>query len=120
MKKQKNNKIYKILLQNKRVNNYTKLLMLLNSLDYYEDYYIPNKKIINILKINKKNTIRLLHQLEEDKMIHVFYKNKKRFFTFTGEPKESTVNVDKIKQSEEYQEIFSYDWLSDFMDERND
>lgn len=120
MKKQKSNSIYKILLQNKRVNNYTKLLMLLNSLDYYEDYYIPNKKIMNILKIHKKNTIKLLHQLEEDKMIHIFYKNRKRFFSFIAEVKESNVDVDKIKESEEYKEVFSYDWLSDFIDERND
>ena len=120
MKKQKSNSIYKILLQSKRVNTYTKILLLLNTLNYYEDYYIPNKKIMNILKINKNRVIVLLRQLEEDKMIHIFYKNRKKFFTFTGEPKESTVDVDKIKKSEEYQEVFSYDWLNDFMDERND
>ena len=118
--RKKSNSIYKILLQNKRINNYTKLLLLLNTLDYYEDYYIPNKKIMNILKINKNRVIVLLHQLEEDKMIHIFYKNRKRFFSFIAEVKESNVDVGKIKESEEYKEVFSYDWLSDFMNERND
>ena len=109
MKKQKNN-IYKIIIQNNHVNKYTKLLLFLNTLDYYEDYYIPNKKIMKILNINKKNTIRLLKQLKDDDMISIFYKGSKRFFTFIGKPKETEINKETNK---DIYEIFSYDWLND-------
>ena len=61
MKKDKVN-IIKILLKNQRVNNYTKLLIKLKQLDFYEEYYIPNRKLMNMLNIHKKNLIVLLHQ----------------------------------------------------------
>ena len=70
MKKDKVN-IIKILLKNQRVNNYTKLLIKLKQLDFYEDYYIPNRKLMNQLGLTKKWIIILLHQLEEDRIIKV-------------------------------------------------
>ena len=102
----KKSDIIKILLNNSRVNNYTKLLLKLSVLDYLEDYYIPNKKLMNQLKIHKKNLIVLLHQLEEDKVIKIFYKNKKRYFTFIADM------FNNEEETEERQNnIFDYNWL---------
>lgn len=94
--------IYKQLLQNKRVNNYTKLLILLNNWNYYEDYYIPNKKISKFLKLDYKNIRILLHQLETDNIITLYYKNKKRYFKFIDNETEERNN-----------DIFHYDWLNE-------
>lgn len=99
----KNNNIIKILLENKRVNNYTKLLIYLNTLDYYKEYYIPNKKLMNYLKVNKNRIIVLLHQLEEDNIIILHYKKRKRFFEFI-------YNNEKRK---EIPVIYEYDWLNE-------
>lgn len=96
--------IYKVLLANKRVNNYTKLLIILNNLNYYKDYYIPNKKLENKLKINKKRVICLLHQLQEDNIIKIGYKGKKRYFKFV------TKNE---KEKKNHIKLFKYDWLND-------
>lgn len=103
----KDNNIIKILLNNKRVNNYTKLLIILNTLDFYKDYYIPNKKLMNMLGINKKNTIRLLKQLENDNVIKIFYKGRKRYFTFIAN------SCKEEKEEIKKDDIFDYDWLND-------
>lgn len=104
MKKQN---ITKILLKNKRVNNYTKLLIVLQTWDYFGEHYIPNRKIMNYLNIHKKNVISLLNQLEEDNVIKIYYRGRKKYFKFIGfkEEKEKIIN--------EENEIFSYDWLGD-------
>lgn len=99
------NNIIKILLKNKRVNSYTKLLITLNTLNYYEDYYIPNKKLMNMLKIHKKNIISLLKQLEEDKIIKLFYKGRKRYFVFLENEKE--------EKKKETPSLYDYNWLED-------
>lgn len=106
MKKDKTH-ITKILLNSKRVNNYTKLMIVLSRLNYFEDYYIPNSKLMKMLGINKKRVIVLLKQLEEDKIIAIFYRGRKRFFTFikSGEEKENIF--------EEKPELYDYDWLND-------
>ena len=96
--------IYKVLLTNKRVNNYTKLLIILNNLNYYKDYYIPNKKLKNQLKIDYKNIRTLLHQLEDDNIIKIGYKGKKRYFKFL------TKNE---KEKKDHIKLFKYDWLND-------
>lgn len=99
----KKSNIIKILLENSRVNNYTKLLIYLNTLDYYKEYYIPNKKLMNFLKIRKNKVILLLHQLEEDNIITLHYKNRKRYFTFIyGESERKEIPV-----------IYDYDWLNE-------
>lgn len=96
------NNIFKTLLDSKHVNNYTKLLILLNNYDYFKEYYIPNRKIMNTLKINKNRTIILLHQLQEDKIIKLRYINRKRYFRF----------VEKFEEIEK-PEVFNYDWLNE-------
>lgn len=106
MKKNYNN-IITILKKSKYVNNYTKLLLLLNNLDYHGDYYIPNKKLEKILKINKNRVIFLLHQAEDERLIRLIYRDRKRFFLF----------IDKNKKSEEEiikkPDLFDYNWLED-------
>lgn len=105
-KNEKNN-IIKILLNNKKVNNYTKLLIILNTLNYYEDYYIPNKKLMNMLGLTKYWVIQLLKQLNEDDMIRIFYKGRKRYFTFIAYSK------DKKEENKNKIDPFDYDWLND-------
>ena len=61
--------IFDILMKDNNVNNYTKMLILLNRLNYYSDNYIPNKKLMKILKINKPNVIRILGLLKKNKII---------------------------------------------------
>lgn len=107
MKKDKTH-ITKILLNNRRVNNYTKLMIILSRLNYYEDYYIPNSKLMKMLVIHKKNLIVLLKQLEEDKIIAIFYRGRKRFFTFIKNGYEE----EKEYVFEEKKELFDYDWLN--------
>lgn len=109
MNNKKNRKINKILLGSKYVNNYTKLLLILNTLDFYGDYYIPNKKLERMLKINDRKNIRtLLHQAEEEGLIRLVYRDRKRFFMF--------INQSKGKTEEEITKkpvLFDYNWLDD-------
>ncbi len=115
MKSKKEN-IINILLKNKRVNNYTKLLIYLSRLNYYKDDYIPNKKLMNMLNINKQNLIRrLLKQLEDDKIIKIFYKGRKRYFKYiinTVEDIEDINDEENINNNRRI-ELFDYDWLND-------
>ena len=106
MIKNNNRNIIKILLANKKVNNYTKLMIYLNTLDYYEDYYIPNKKLMNILGIRKHRLIGLLHQLENDNIISIRYKGRKRYFMFIKN------NEDKEEISAN-NDVFNYNWLEE-------
>ena len=93
--------LYRILLENNRVNHYTKLLIMLNTYNHFKDYYIPNKKLTRILKIDKKNLIVLLHQLQDDNIIKLYYVGKKRYFKFNLEEEKKT------------NDIFHYDWWED-------
>lgn len=104
----KNNNIFKELLNNKRVNNYTKLMIILNTLNFYEDYYIPNKKLMNMLNINKNRVIVLLEQLRKDRIIAIFYKGSKRYFTFIANNEESSKQLYNSKN-----DVFNYNWLDD-------
>ena len=91
-----------ILLNDKKVNNYTRMMIFLYMMDYYEDYYIPNRKLMNKLNINKKRTIVALHQLEDNNVIKVFYKGRKRYFTFIANiKKESNIYIDDYNWLEE-------------------
>lgn len=98
-----------LLFENKHVNNYTKLLLYLSQLNYHEDYYIPSKKLMNKLKINKKRVIVLLHQLEEDEVIKIFYKNNRRYFVFLSKSKKEEKEIEQ----EHNNDPFYYDWLND-------
>lgn len=105
-------KITKLLLENNRVNHYTKLMIILSSLNYYEDYYIPNRKLMNMLGIEKNRIRGLLHQLQEDKLIAIFYKGRKRYFTFLQTGNEKEKEEDK-KEELPGSDLFDYDWLND-------
>lgn len=98
----------KLMLKNNRVNNYTKMIIILNTLYFYEDYYIPNRKLMNMLNINKNRVIVLLNQLREDKIISIFYKSRKRFFTFIENNEESNSQLDHAKN-----DVFDYNWLEE-------
>lgn len=97
--------IFDILIKDNNVNNYTKMLILLNRLNYYSDNYIPNKKLMKILKINKPNVIRILGLLKKNKIIYVYYIGKKRYFKFINKK----LNDDKM----EYTSLYDYNWLEE-------
>lgn len=98
-----------ILMKNKKVNSYTKMIILLTRLEYHKDYYIPNRKLMNILGINKNRVIVILHQLEEDKIIKISYKGRKRYFKF--------LNIAEEKEKKEEDvipvDLFDYNWLEE-------
>ena len=108
MRKNKIN-ITKLLLNNKRVNNYTKLLIRLQQLDYFEDYYIPNSKLMKMLGIRKHRLIGLLHQLQEDKVIGIIYRGRRRYFTFNYK-EEKEYDYEEFTNKKD---LFDYDWLND-------
>lgn len=108
--KKNNRSITKILLNSKYVNNFTKLLLILNRLDYYEDYYIPNKKLENLMKIRKHRIIGLLKQLEEENIIRILYKGRRRYFLFTDK---DMAFSDDLKKEAKKPELFDYNWLED-------
>ena len=97
--------IFDILMKDNNVNNYTKMLILLNRLNYYSDNYIPNIKLMKMLGINKKNTIRIINKLKEEKIIYVYYIGKKRYFKFINKK----INEDKM----EYTSLYDYNWLEE-------
>lgn len=97
--------IFDILMKDNNVNNYTKMLILLNRLNYYSDNYIPNVKLMKMLGINKKNTIRIINKLKEEKIIYVYYIGKKRYFKFINKK----INEDKM----EYTNLYDYNWLEE-------
>lgn len=98
--------IFDILMKDNNVNNYTKMLILLNRLNYYSDNYIPNKKLMKILKIDDKKSIRrLIDKLKKNKIIYVYYIGKKRYFKFINKK----MNEDKM----EYTSLYDYNWLEE-------
>lgn len=107
MKKSKND-LFSILLSDKNVNYYTKMLIILNRLDYYQEYYIPNKKLMKMLGINKPNTIRILGKLEENNIIKLHYKNSKRYFDFVRK-----TNTTNIKEDIKNIQLYDYNWLEE-------
>lgn len=95
-------------MNSKYVNNYTKMLLLLNTLDFYGDYYIPNRKLERMLKINDRKNIRtLLHQAEEEGLIRLVYRDRKRFFLFIDKNNKSEEEITKKPV------LFDYNWLED-------
>lgn len=100
----KKKSIKTILLNSKYVNNYTKLLLILDSLDYYKEYYIPNKKLERMLNINKNRVIILLNQAESEGLIKLVYRGRKRYFLLNNQKEDV---IDEKKQ------LFDYNWLED-------
>lgn len=81
----KNNNLYNILLNNEKVNTYTKILIILNQLSYNHEFYIPNKKLLNIckkykIKINTRQLQNVLTSLVNNKLINIFHKGNYRYF----------------------------------------
>ena len=95
--KKNNRSITKILLNSKYINNFTKLLLILNRLDYYEDYYIPNKKLENLLKIDRRK-------------IRILYKGRRRYFLFTDK---DMIFSDELEKEYKKVELEDYNWLED-------
>lgn len=108
--KKNNRSITKIQLNSKYVNNFTKLLLILNRLDYYEDYYIPNKKLENLMKIDRRKIRDILHHLEEENIIRILYKGRRRYFLFTDK---YMAFSDDLKKEAKKPELFDYNWLED-------
>lgn len=95
------NNLFNILLTSKSVNTYTKVLIILNILSFNNDFYIPNTKLINILKkydinINKRELIYILQKLYSDKHITLNYLGNKRYFSL------NFYNKKKNKEEEDY------------------
>ena len=106
----KNNKpkndLFSILLDDKNVNYYTKMLIMLNRLDYYQEYYIPNKKLMKMLGIHKKNVIQILNKLEENNVIKLHYKKSKRYFDFVKIQNRKHEDLKNIQ-------LYDYNWLEE-------
>ena len=95
----------KLLLENYKVNKYTKLLIVLYQLEYYNDSYIPNKKLQNMLKCSKRWIIDILKQLKDDEIITIFYRGKKRYFSFN--------NLYENGPDDNENLYLNYDWLNE-------
>ena len=107
MANEKRNNIFQILIHCKKVNRFTKMIILLNWLDSMNDNYIPNRKLMNLLKIDKKSVKFLLHELEKENLISLFYKNKKRYFILHLDK-----NRKNIENKKNY-DLFDYNWLDE-------
>lgn len=94
------NSIFKLLMNDDSVNDYTKLYLILYQLNYYKRYYIPNKMICNRLKIRKNWAIRLLKKFEDKGIIKITYIGKKRYFRFN-------------KEVNHYDDFNDFNWLGD-------
>lgn len=108
----KNNSLYNILLNDENVNTYTKVLIMLNQLHYNHDFYIPNKKLLNIckkykIKINTRQLQYILINLVSNKLINIFYKGNLRYFNLNYYNNSRKIK-DKTYELEE-----EYDWLGD-------
>ena len=97
------NNLFKLLLNDKNVNNYTKALIIISQMNYFDKIYIPNKLLMNKLNIDKKSVIRIVNKLKENKVIRVRYYENKRYITIIDKP-EYNKNLDYFD---------NYDWLSE-------
>ena len=73
-------------------------------MDYFNRHYIPNKLIMNRLKVNKYNASRLINKLVENNIIDVINLGSKRYFRFKENYKKSY--YDDFDN-------FDYNWLND-------
>lgn len=99
------NNLFNLLMNDKNVNNYTKALIIISQMNYFDKIYIPNKLLMNKLNINKYNASRLIKQLENNKVIKVRYYENKRYVKIIDKP-EYNKNLDYFNNS-------VYDWLSE-------
>lgn len=97
------NNLFKLLLNDKNVNNYTKALIIISQMNYFDKIYIPNKLLMNKLNIDKKSVIRIVNKLKENKVIRVRYYENKRYITI----------IDKSEYNKNLDYFDNYDWLSE-------
>ena len=108
----KKNSIISILLSDKNVNLYTKLLIFLYYKNQNSDYLITTELICKYLKLdktiyNRKKIEFTLKELEKNKIIKIKIRNRRRFFKWL-----IYNDVDKLFTNKN---IFipEYDWLND-------
>ncbi len=99
------NNIFKSLLIDDNVNNYTKMYIALYQLNYFKTYYIPNKLLMNRLGLSKREVIRLINIFKTKKIITVKYINNRRYFKFNNNSNERINNISY--------DALDYDWLND-------
>lgn len=95
------NNIFKLILNDDSVNDYTKLYLILYQMSYYKRHYIPNKLIANRLKLNIRNSRRLLKVFEEKGIIKIYYIGKRRYFKFINEINKKEVDYEDYNWLEE-------------------
>lgn len=99
------NNIFKTLLIDENVNNYSKMYIVLYQLNYFKCYYIPNKLLMNRLKLSKREVIRLINIFKNKKIITIKYINNRRYFKFNNNSGERINNIGL--------DALDYDWLRD-------
>lgn len=110
----KKNSIISILLKDKNVNLYTKLLIFLYYKNQNEDYLITNELICKYLKLdntfyNKKKIYFTLKELEQNNIIKVKIRKRRRTFIWKVDN-----DIDKLFTNKN---IFipDYDWLNELL-----
>lgn len=97
------NNLFKLLLNDSNVNHYTKVLIIIAQMNYFDKIYIPNRVIMNKLNIDKSNVIKIINKLQDKKIIKVQYYENKRYIKIIDKP-EYNKNLDYFN---------NYDWLSE-------
>lgn len=109
----KKNGIISILLKNKNVDLYTKMIIFLYYKNQNCDYLITTELICKYLKLdnthyNARKIYLTLKQLEIDKIIKIKIKMRRRYFKWL-------INEENYEKMFENKNIFipDYDWLND-------
>lgn len=110
MSDNKENNIFKILLNDNNVNNYTKLYLILYQMNYYKKNYIPNKLLANKLGMQIRDVRRLLNVFKKKGIIVIYYIGKKKYFKFKNK-QDTILDVTNYKKDEEIEFDFDYNWL---------
>lgn len=101
MKRNKEYNVYRLLLEDDKVNIYAKIILLISQCNHFDRYYIPNKLIENKLKISKRQIHYVINELKNRGIIKVYYNGTKRYLKLCS--------YDYIANYEP----FNDDWLSD-------
>ena len=110
MSDNKENNIFKILLNDNNVNNYTKLYLILYQMNFYKKNYIPNKLIANRLNIDIQDSRKLLNVFKKKGIIVIYYIGKKKYFKFKDK-KDTILDESDYKTNKEIEFDFDYNWL---------
>lgn len=104
--------IFKLLLNDDNVNNYTKLYIILYQMNYYKKNYIPNKLLANRLNMQIRDIRRLLNVFKKKGIIVIYYIGKKKYFKFVDK-KDKFYNETDYKTNEKIDFDFNYNWLEE-------